>query len=71
MKYNGPHDSNELKRFVIEVANKVQSKQKFSPENVKDPKKGIPEFTVGHPLCGQDDKVCYLEFDEAYGDDAK
>lgn len=67
MRYNGPHDGDQLRRFVIEVANKVQSKQKFSTENVKQDKKGIPEFTIGQPLCGQD-KVCYLEFDNAYGD---
>lgn len=68
MRYNGPHNSDEIRRFVIEVANKVQSKQKFSTENVKQDKKGgIPEFTIGRPLCGQDN-VCYLEFDNAYGD---
>ena len=44
MRYNGPHDSNEIRRFVIEVANKVQSKQKFSPENVKDNKKRYPRI---------------------------
>ena len=67
MRYNGPHDNNEIRRFVIEVANKVQSKQKFSKENVKEKGKNIPEYTIGIPLCGPDDKVCYLEFDNAYG----
>ena len=66
MRYNGPHDGEEIKRFVIEVANKVQSKQKFSEDKVKDDKKGIPEYTIGHPLCGKDDRVCYLDFSEAY-----
>ena len=68
MKYNGPHDSNEIKRFVIEVANKVQGKQKFSKENIKEqnPLKGIPEYCTGHPLYGSDDKVCYLPMDIAY-----
>ena len=65
MRYNGPHDGGEIRRFVIEVANKVQGKQKFTKETVKDDGKGIPEFTTGHPLCG-DDKRCYLEFKEAY-----
>ena len=69
MRYNGPHDGQEIRRFVIEVANKVQSKQKFSPEVVKDNAKGgIPEYCIGHPLCGEDDKVCYLPFDDAYGE---
>ena len=69
MRYGGPHDGAEIKRFVIEVANKVQSKQKFTSENVKEPEKGktgIPEYTIGHPLCGKDNKVCYLTMEEAY-----
>lgn len=68
MKYNGPHDGAELKRFVIEVANKIQNKQKFSPEIVKDDKRGIPEYSVGKPLLGCKDNVCYLEVEEAYKD---
>jgi thiol-disulfide isomerase/thioredoxin len=69
MRYNGPHDSSEIRRFVIEVANKVQSKQKFSKEAVKDDKKGgIPEYYFGCPLFGSDDNVCYLTFDDAYGE---
>ena len=36
MRYNGPHNAEEIKRFVIEVANKIQSKQTFSNENVKN-----------------------------------
>ena len=70
MRYNGPHDAEEIKRFVIEVANKIQSKQTFSSENVKEPQngKGIPEFSIGKPLYGQDDDVCYLNFNDAYND---
>jgi hypothetical protein len=67
MRYNGPHEVEEIRRFVIEVANKVQNKQKFASENVKDDKKSIPEYTIGVPLCGPDNNVCYLEFDNAYG----
>ena len=66
MRYNGPHDSEEIRRFVIEVANKVKSKQKFTSETVKDVKKGIPEYCLGVPLCGPDSKVCYLDFNDAY-----
>ena len=70
MRYSGPHDGAEIKRFVLEVANKVQSKQKFTSENVKtstsSSKPGIPEYTIGHPLKGSDDKICYLPMDEAY-----
>ena len=68
MRYNGPQDSGEIRRFVFEVANKVQSKQKFTNDNINKNEKGIPEYTIGHPLCGPDNKVCYLEFNNAYGD---
>lgn len=67
MRYNGPQDGGEIRRFVMEIANKVQSKQKFAAENVKQHEKGIPEYTIGHPLCGENDRVCYLEFSDAYG----
>jgi thiol-disulfide isomerase/thioredoxin len=70
MRYQGPHDAGEIQKFVLAVAEKVQNKQKFSSEAVKeDPRGGIPAYTIGHPLCGPDDKVCYLDFDDAYGKD--
>lgn len=68
MIYTGPYDENEIKRFVIEVANSIINRQKIvNEEKVKNTGKGIPEYTIGHPLCG-DDERCYLEFDEAYFD---
>lgn len=72
MRYNGPYDGAEIKRFVFEVASKVRDKQKFNNEKVKeDPKgRGIPEYTLGQPLYGKPgEKVCYLNFRTAY--DAK
>lgn len=66
MRYNGPPESSEITRFVLDVAQKVNNKQKFSAEVVKeDPRNGIPAFSIGHPLYG-DDNVTYLQFDEAY-----
>jgi thiol-disulfide isomerase/thioredoxin len=66
MRYDGPQEESELKRFVVEVASKLQSREKFaSDEKIKDDGKGIPAYTVGHPLCGEDER-CYLEFNEAY-----
>lgn len=69
MRYNGPPDSGEIKKFIMEVASKLRNKQKFTNENVKNIKNGsvkqIPEYSVGVPLCGQDN-VCYLLFDKAY-----
>jgi len=66
MVYNGPYDENEIKRFVVEVANSIIKRQKVeNQEKVKTQGKAIPEYTIGQPLCG-DDERCYLEFDDAY-----
>jgi thiol-disulfide isomerase/thioredoxin len=65
MRYDGPQDINEIKRFVVEVANTIQNREKFvSNEKIKENKKGIPSYSIGIPYC--EDGVCYLEFDEAY-----
>lgn len=66
IRYDGPHDEGELRKFIIEVANKMQSKEKFAHNNVKEPEKGngIPAYTIGQP--NKLDNVCYLEFEEAY-----
>jgi hypothetical protein len=68
MRYLGPAEPESLRRFVVEVAQKLQNKQKFSSENVKEEPRGrIPEFTIGHPLYGDpEDMRTYLDFDEAY-----
>lgn len=74
MRYQGPHDAREISRFIVEVSKKIQSKQKFIKQDKRirvDPKGGIPAYTIGHPLCGPDDKVCYLEFDNAYGENER
>lgn len=70
MRYNGPYDPREIGRFIVEVSQKVQKNDNFKDDRVKeDPRGGIPAYTIGHPLCGPDDKVCYLDFDDAYGSD--
>jgi hypothetical protein len=67
MRYQGPYDGNKIIEFVMAVAEKTRTKQKFSPDEVKeDPRGGIPAYTIGHPLKGDDNDVCYLEFSEAY-----
>ena len=68
MRYNGPYLQNEIRRFVIEVADKVNKNQKFTNDNTNK-KKGnidIPAYTIGIPLFGIDDDF-YLQFCEAYG----
>lgn len=66
MRYDGPQDEREIRNFVTDVANQLQTKEKFSSEKVKQTGKGIPAYTIGKPLVGCDGNVCYLEFDEAY-----
>ena len=64
-KYNGPPLESEIRRYVFEVAQMLQKKQKFSEEQVKEDIRGhIPAFTIGIPKC--DENICYLDFDEAY-----
>lgn len=73
MRYNGPHDIREIGRFIVEVSKKVQKQESFGKDDERikeDPRGGIPAYTIGHPLHGPDDKVCYLEFDEAYSSKA-
>lgn len=71
MRYKGPQDAKEIARFIVEVSQKAQQNTKRSSKidsKIKeDPKGGIPAYTIGKPLCGPDDDVCYLEFNNAYG----
>jgi thiol-disulfide isomerase/thioredoxin len=72
MRYRGPHDPREIGRFIVEVSQKVNNNQNFEQDDKrvqKDPRGGIPAYTTGHPLCGPDEKVCYLEFETAYTND--
>lgn len=68
IRYDGPHDAAEIRKFLVEVTSKLQTKDKFFSETRETKNghaRGIPEFTVGYPLFGQEDDF-YLEFDEAY-----
>jgi len=68
MVYNGPKDIQQLKKFIIDVSNSVQSQSSFAQNNpnvITPTKRSIPEFTIGRPLCGEDG-VCYLEYNTAY-----
>lgn len=73
MRYQGPYTGKEIAKFVLEVTRNVRAKKdkgKYISENVKQESKGgIPAYTIGHPLYGNgEEDVCYLEYDEAYGD---
>ena len=76
MRYQGPQDIREITRFIIEISKSINNKNKSANNNkaamklekrIKRSAKGnIPAYCLGHPLCGPDDKVCYLEFNDAY-----
>jgi thioredoxin-like negative regulator of GroEL len=72
IRYDGPHDENEIKRFILEVSSKIQSKEKFSNKEVprgkmqaNNGKKEVPAYASGQPLWGDSDDF-YMEFAEAY-----
>ncbi len=62
MRYNGPPEENEIRRFILEVSNTVQ--ESGFANVVKE--NGIPDYTIGNPLCGSTD-IAYLEFNDTAG----
>lgn len=79
IRYDGPNEVNEIKRFIIDISNKLEKtsflteeRQEQPPQMIEQemkPEDVIPEYTVGKPLCGSSRDVygrCYLEFDNAY-----
>lgn len=70
MVYKGRPDGNDIRRFVMDVANNIQKKQSFSAEvNIRKEGRNVPEYCIGQPLYGFEKNVCYLSSTEAYGDD--
>ena len=67
MKYSGPYEMSEIRRFIIEVAENLRTKQKFYEETQtrQVQEKTIPAYAGGLPKNCEDD-VCYLDFDDAY-----
>ena len=66
IEYKGAHTFESINNFVIDVCNQFKNKQQFANENIKHDGKAIPKYCLGIPLCGPDDKVCYLTQEEAY-----
>src|SRR5574338_601600 len=59
--YNGQVDILHLKDYIVSESNKIH----FDNFKSITREKGIPQYTIGVPLCGEHE-VTYLEFDEAY-----
>lgn len=67
VQYNGSPDLDSIRNFVINIYNSLQSKHFFATDK-KDTKQDdiIPKYSIGKPLFGYDQDVCYLEFKNAY-----
>ena len=67
MRYNGEYDLEQIRKFVVEVAVHVKSNQQFTKEKDNpNTRNKIPMYSVGQPLYGDPENVCYLEFSGAY-----
>jgi thioredoxin-like negative regulator of GroEL len=74
LRYRGPHDGREIVRFIMEVNKKIRSGNNATTNDSRikqDAKSGLASYVLGQPLYGDDDKVCYLEFDVAYNNETK
>ena len=66
MEYKGPKTLENMAKFVFEVSQKLEKNQDFSFGRVcKNPNSNIPGYCAGQNE--QDDDVCFLTYDEAYG----
>lgn len=63
MKYEGSSDINEIRTFILQIANSIQNQNSFSNGAIET-RNELPKYG-GIPLCGEDD-VSYLEYIEAY-----
>ena len=66
MRYDGPNEENSIRQFIMEVSQKIQdsNNNKFVENQIMS-KSEIPEYTIGKPLYG-DDERSYLEYNCAY-----
>jgi thioredoxin-like negative regulator of GroEL len=79
IRYQGPHTQEDITQFIVEVTtsaaanynsneniqNRVTNSDKNNKQYIKHGSK-IPAYCLGHPICGDGEDVCYLEFDGAY-----
>lgn len=74
IRYDGPHVEEDVRNFVIEVAQKLQNKEKFmeGSDRIKTSDRSLPAYSLGKPLYGDDnDKKCFLKFSDAYQTEQK
>ena len=68
MRYEGKLDIESIKQFILDVQKNLKHKEQFTTEKkLKITKASIPEYTIGNPLSGPNNKKrCYLNFNTAY-----
>lgn len=79
MEYKGEQSVKSITKFIIDVVERMRSKQTFSSGNktpgsveIIEEENRIPKYTIGIPLYGNGSKlhkkerVCYLEVNNAY-----
>lgn len=64
IRYDGPSDEQEIKTFILEMANHIQETGFSAAPGIRKGR-SIPSYTIGLPLLGEDNRS-YLEYDEAY-----
>jgi hypothetical protein len=71
MRYDGPHDINEIQNFVYEVANSIKRQldtNNVSEDSLVDEQSYIiPDYCIARPTKGGlKENICYINFSEAY-----
>ena len=64
MRYNGPYDIEELKRFIFDVSNEIRSQRQNQHQNPKQ--QAAKSDEIKHYRPNYNDDVCYLDVNEAY-----
>lgn len=65
MRYDGPPELAEISRFIAKEAQRLNQNDSFS--STQKSRKTIPTYSIGVPLC-QDDDLYYLDYKDAYSD---
>lgn len=63
ISYNGPRDEKYIRQFVVETANRIQSRKSIlnngnTPNNKKSK---IPDYSLGVPIMTEDETAFYLK----------
>jgi thioredoxin-like negative regulator of GroEL len=73
-KFSSAYSIENLRNFIIAASKNVKnlfSAEKPQTEAQAAPAKEPPAFSTGTPFCDSETGVCYLNFDNAYGETRK